>query len=106
MALCLLLPRPYVPGSGIVVRCSSYTHSAIRFAADVSWIAVWMIAVIVVVPAVVAKVVAALPASVLVSAGGSLAVDFVPAAERYGDLASCVVAHSPCCGTSCHKAHT
>ena len=52
-----------------------------------------MIAVIVVVPVVVAKVVAALPSSVLVSAGGSLAVDFAPAAVRYSDLASCVVAH-------------
>ena len=49
---------------------------------------------------VVSKVVAALPASVLVSAGGSIAVDFVLAAERYSDLASYVAVHSPCCGTS------
>ena len=104
LVLLLLLPRPPAPGSGITVRCSSYTPSAIRSAADVSWIAVGLIAVIVVVPAVVAKVVAALPASVLVSAGGSLAVDFAPAAERYSDLVSCVAVRLLCCGTSCHKA--
>ena len=88
MVLRLLSPRPSAQGSGIVVRCSSYTPSAIQFVADVSWIAVGMIAVIVVVPVVVAKVVAALPASVLVSAGGSLAFDFVFAAKLYSDLTS------------------
>ena len=103
LALRLLLQRPSVPGSGIVVRCSSYTYSAIQFAADVSWIAVGMIAVIVVVPAVVAKVVATLPVSVLVSARGLLAVDFAPAAKRYSDLASCIAVRSLCCGTSFHK---
>ena len=88
LVLLLLLPRPPAPGSGIVVRCSSYTHSAIRSAADVSWIAV---AGIVIVTVVVAEVVAPFPVSAF--AGGILVADLGSAAIRYSDLASCVVAH-------------
>ena len=98
MVLLLLLPRPPAPGSGIVVRCSSCTHSAIRSAADVSWIAV---AGVVIVTMVVAEVVVPFPVSAL--AGGILAADLVPAAERYSDLASCVAVRLLCCGTSFHK---
>ena len=99
MVLLLLLPRPPAPGSGITVRCSSYTPSAIRSAADVSWIAV---AGVVIVTVVVAEVVAPFPVSAF--AGGILVADLGSAAIRYSDLASCVAVRSLCCGTSFHRA--